>query len=111
MVIAAGQATIGVVTSSSHAGPGVQCAAMNQPGQPEQNPADNRYMEIRPTSTRRWIGFLIYVLSFAGLTAALVWFLLYYSAPVALAVGVAAFMVLYMLIMGWWTGRNLENKR
>ena len=69
-----------------------------------------RYLEIQLGRRRRWAGIFGFVALFVAVSGVLVWLFSWFTRSLALAVGVVLFLVGYMLLMGWWAGRNLEGR-
>ncbi len=69
-----------------------------------------QYIEIPLGRSKRWKGLVGYVLFFAGVCALLVWMFARFTTSMRLAVGLVLFMVTYMGLMGWWTGRNMGGR-
>ena len=66
-------------------------------------------MEIQLDRKRRWRGWIAYLLLFGLICAVLVWFMLYFTPSLPLAVGAVLFMVSWMVLMGWWASRHMER--
>jgi hypothetical protein len=69
-----------------------------------------QYLDIQLGRGKRWAGLVGYVVLFVSVSAVLVWMFTWFTSSLALAVGVVLFLVGYMLLMGWWAGRNLEGR-
>lgn len=68
-------------------------------------------LEIDTGRKRRWIGWMLYLLAFAGLAALLVWFFVMLNTTLALAIAVVTFMVGYMVTMGYFASRTHDEGR
>lgn len=68
-------------------------------------------LEIDISRKRRWVGWTLYILIFAGLAALLVWFFVMLNTTLALAIAVVTFMVGYMVIMGYCASRTHDEGR
>jgi len=71
---------------------------------------DQREMEIEPTGNNRWVGLAGYGVLVLGIAALLVFLLTRFSTSLALAIGLVAFMIAYMLLMGYLAGRKPDRK-
>jgi hypothetical protein len=69
------------------------------------------YMEIDTGRKRRWMGLAAYVIFYLAVSSLLVFLLSRFTASLALAVGLVAFMVGYMTLMGWWASRGWSGDR
>ncbi len=67
-------------------------------------------MEIPAAVGRSWWGAVGFVLLFLAIVVALVLLFIEFTASVRLAVGLVLFLVSYMVLMGWWAGRNIEGR-
>ena len=76
----------------------------------DEPPKRREYLEIRLGRSRRWAGLVGFVLLFLAVSTVLVWMFKQFTSSLWLAIGVVMFLVGYMLLMGWWTGRNLEGR-
>ncbi len=81
------------------------------PRTPDGKPIPVTELEIDISRRRRWIGWTLYVLAFLGLAALLVWFFVMLNTTLALAIAVVTFMVLYMIIMGYFASRTHDEGR
>lgn len=81
-----------------------------QPNPPPDN-GDGRsdYLEIPLGRQKRWIGLISYCLIFLAVSGLLVLLFVRFTGSLKLAIALVAFLVSYMLLMGWWTSRNLEQ--
>jgi hypothetical protein len=77
---------------------------------PDEPPQRQQHVEIQLGRSRRWAGLVGFVLLFLSVSAVLVWMFKQFTSSLWLAIGVVMFLVGYMLLMGWWTGRNLEGR-
>jgi hypothetical protein len=68
-------------------------------------------LEIDISRKRRWIGWTLYILIFAGLAALLVWFFVMLNTTLALAIAVVTFMIGYMVTMGYFASRTHDEGR
>jgi hypothetical protein len=67
-------------------------------------------MEIGDGRKRRWTGLALYVLLYLAVALLLVGVFLRLSVPLAVAAGTVAFMVGYMLLMGWVAEGRLDRR-
>jgi hypothetical protein len=75
----------------------------------ESDPPQERFLEIDVGRGKRLLGLVLYVLAFVSLCLVLMWFFVQLNTSLALAAGVVLFMVAYMLLMGWWAGRSIDQ--
>jgi hypothetical protein len=73
------------------------------------SPEDDE-MEIDPARKRRWVGLATYALVYLGVGAILVFLLTRLATSWALAIGLVAFMIGYMTLMGYLAGRKPDRK-
>ena len=69
-----------------------------------------QYLDIPLGRNRKWAGFIGFVLIFAAVAGVLVWVFARFTSSLPLAVLLVTFLVSYMLLMGWWTSRNIERR-
>ncbi len=76
---------------------------------PTQEPGhtDPPFLEIGPVGGRRWSGLTLYLLAFAGVGMVLVLLLLRLGSSWPIAVGAVGVMIVGMLVMAHWAGRNV----
>ena len=67
-------------------------------------------LEIDTAKKRRWTGWIAYVLLYLVVAVLLVVILVKLWTPVALAVGLVAFIVGYMTLMGYLASRNINRR-
>jgi hypothetical protein len=67
-------------------------------------------LEIDTARKRRFLGWAVYVLIYLAVSGLLVFVFVKLSTPLAIAVGVVAFMVGYMTLMGILASRNLHRR-
>ncbi|HEY7089672.1 MAG TPA: hypothetical protein VH518_16355 [Tepidisphaeraceae bacterium] len=76
----------------------------------DKNDDPRGFMEIPVEQSRRWLGLVAYVLLFLVVAALLVLLFMWFTASLRLAIGLVLFLVGYMVLMGWWAGRNIEGR-
>jgi hypothetical protein len=76
------------------------------PPQPEQT--DPPLLEIPLEGRWRWAGLVVYLLAFASVGAVLVYLLVRLGSSLPIAIGAVAVMIVGMLIMARWAGRNVS---
>ncbi|WP_428939007.1 hypothetical protein [Fontivita pretiosa] len=69
-----------------------------------------QYLEIRIGSGRKWAGLVGFALVFLAVCGVLVILFVRFTSSLRLAVGLVVFLVSYMLLMGWWASRNVEDR-
>jgi hypothetical protein len=69
-----------------------------------------QYLEIRIGSGRKWAGLIGYAMFFLAVCGVLVMLFVRFTSSLRLAVGLVAFLVSYMLLMGWWASKNVEDR-
>jgi hypothetical protein len=74
---------------------------------PEDAPLE---LEIDTAKKRRWTGWIAYILLYLVVAALLIVILVKLWTPVALAVGLVAFIVGYMTLMGYLASRNINRR-
>jgi hypothetical protein len=67
-------------------------------------------LEIDTAKKRRWTGWIAYILLYLAVAALLIIILVKLWTPVALAVGLVAFIVGYMAFMGYLASRNIDRR-
>ena len=69
-----------------------------------------RQLEIDTASRRRWTGLIGYTFFFLVVAGALVTMFFRFTGSLRMAVVVVAFMISYMLLMGWLAARDPERR-
>jgi hypothetical protein len=67
-------------------------------------------LEIDTARKRRVLGWAVYIFIYLGVSALLVLVFAKLSTPLGIAIGVVAFMVGYMTLMGILASRNLHRR-
>jgi hypothetical protein len=67
------------------------------------------YIEIDTSRRKRWLGQLYFVVFFALAAAALVALFKRFTGSITYALALVAFMLTYMLIMGYLAGKNTNR--
>ena len=69
-----------------------------------------RYIEIPVGRERKWFGLVAWWLLLLGVAGLLILLFRKFTSNLWLAVILVAFLLSYMLVMGWWASRHLEGR-